>query len=95
MSDAAFIGIAAEMAKQNFYITDMNPEIDYLPCIVKRVGRTDTEIDEAARGLKVAILLACSQSIDQPVDVRMRYKVVSDEEYDSAISNRINTLLHK
>lgn len=59
--------------------------------LVSRKSRTDAEIDEAVRRLKVLYIMNfLVQGVI--IDIKFQYKIVSDDDYATLVSNLVKPL---
>lgn len=75
------IALAYYLASLKFSIRKADTESNTFYCIVGRNDRTDEEIDEAARSIKVAIFTTYTLTSGIVAVPNIKYKIVDDVTY--------------
>lgn len=82
--------LAGSLMEDNILITGV--DTDTFICITPRKGRTDSDIDVTMRKAKIKVMMVYKETVGQAKDIKLRYKVVTEEEYSRVSAEMVKML---
>ena len=69
-------------------------DISTAKVVIDNTGRTEEEVERLARELKVQLMLLVIAILSQPMEVKLKFKSVSSEEYEKVKVELVNKYKH-
>ena len=82
--------LAGSLMEDDILITGV--DTDTFICMTPRKGRTDSDIDVTMRKAKIKVMMVYKDTVRQAKDIKLRYKVVTEEEYSRVSAEMVKML---